>query len=1024
MIGKFLPRASTYHSVLRDGAFVALMLGCNLACAADEPAGARYRIEQPSQPLADSLRAIGRQTGVSVLFDPVKLGDRTSRAVSGQLTAVEAIAQALEGSGFELTQMPGGAVVVKARLSPGPAPAALPGQFPAGQAGSVGAEKPGRMEEAGGSAGPVVQASPVTPADKGGASLVEAPVSLTRVEVTGTRLKLIDSYGPTPVNVYSRADIERSGQPSLERFLSSLNEAAMSPGEGTLGVTNGQGAVQLRGLPLGSTLVLINGRRVQVSGASGSRFFNLNLIPMAAVERVEIVPVGSSAVYGGDALAGVVNIILKKQIDGIALDARVGSAKGAGDGSISLATGGGDASSSYLVLGSYRKTTPLTMAERDFFLDADYRRMGGVDSRARYCTPGTVSSNSSANLPGLNSSFAAIPPRGTGQGLSIADFAATAGQANLCSSYATGKGYVLAHGTETLGLHAAGDFQFRGGWSAFGELTLSKDRLRAEETGILMANVLVPASNAFNPFGVAVRVSSRLGAENGVETLQRDTKFARALLGVRGEMLPGWELEATASSTLDDGQHRTWNVTANAAARTAALASSDPAQALNLFTAGRAASDEVLTAIFPGVVRNDEGRKDQVGAFLRGSPLNLPAGPVDVIIGGEAARDRYLSQIVGGTRSGGNRSSSAVYGEARVPLWREGAGASGAGSKAWDLATLTLAARRDVYSDFGGANTYQAGLEIRPVRSMLLRGSAASSFKPPTLVQMNINNVSLTTDAYGIRDPQRGNALVTGGEVLRTANRDLGPEKGNAYSLGAVWEPASLSGTRFGVTAWQVKIDGLIGLLWPQTAVDNEAQFPGFVTRAPASGGVPGQITRVLYSEVNYGRLETSGADMEIAHAWKSGATKWSASASATRTRQYDVALTPGAAASSRLGVRAVDYWAPKWKGRLQLAVEQGPWGVGLTNRYLGAYRDSGAEGRRLGGYWLHDVAASVNLKRLGLGSGLSAGLSGVKDARLSLAIANLADRLPEYVGSSPYYDVTQADWRGRYASLQLSVSW
>lgn len=1026
MFRKILQGTGARHGVFRDGAFVALVLSCNLACAIEPAASARHRIEQPSQPLAESLRAIGRQTGVSILFDPVKVGDRTSRAVSGQLTAVEAIAQALEGSGLDLTEMPNGAIVVKAAGTPssaGSTPASLPGQSPAGQTGAPAVGTPGRMEEAGGSNGLLlIQASPLTAADEARAKSLDAPVSLTRVEVTGTRLKLIDAYGPTPVNVYSRADIERSGQPTLERFLSSLNEAAMSPGEGTLGVTNGQGAVQLRGLPLGSTLVLINGRRVQAAGASGSRFFNLNLIPMAAVERVEIVPVGSSAVYGGDALAGVVNIILKKRIDGIALDARGGSAKGVSDGGVSLATGGGDASSSYLVLGSYRKATPLTMAERAFFLDADYRRMDGVDSRARYCTPGTVSSNSAANLPGLNSTFAAIPSGGAGQAPSVADFAATAGQANLCSSYATGKGYVLTHGTETLGLHAAGEFQFRDSWSAFGELTMSKDRLRAEETGILLANVLVPATNAFNPFGVAVRVSSRLGTENGVETLQRDTKFARALLGVRGEVLPGWELEATASSTLDDGQHRTWNVTANVAARTAALAASDPTRALNPFTAGRAGSDEVLGAIFPGVVRDDEGRKDQFGAFLRGSPLALPAGPVDVIVGGEAARDRYRSQIVGGTRSGGQRSSSAAYGEARVPLWREGAGADGVGGKARDLATLTLAARRDVYSDFGGANTYQAGLELRPLRSTLFRASAATSFKPPTLVQMNINNVSLTTDAYAIRDPQRGNALVLGGEVLRTANRDLGPEKGHAYSLGAVWEPEASAGTRLGVTAWHVKIDGLIGLLWPQTAVDNEASFPGFVVRAPASGGTPGQITRVLYSEVNYGRLETAGADFEVAHAWKTGATKWTASASATRTQQYDVALTPGSAAASRLGVRAVDYWAPKWKGRLQLGVEQGPWSLGVTNRYLGSYWDSGANARGLGNYWVHDVAASIDLKRLGLG--LGSGLNAVKDARLSLAIANVADRLPEYVGSSPYYDVTQADWRGRYTSLQLSVSW
>ncbi|MCU7375142.1 TonB-dependent receptor [Paucibacter sp. O1-1] len=1011
------------------------MLGgqvANASGAAAAASNARHRIEQPAQPLADSLHAIGRQTGVSVLFDPSKVGGRTSPAVTGRLTAAEAVAQALRGSGFELTEMANGALVVKPAAEPGAAgqsPGSRPGQSSADRTGAAPLVKPVRAEGAGFlSDTPQVQASPVTEADGGRRGASDGPVALTRVEVTGTRLKLIDSFGPTPVNVYSKADIERSGQPTLERFLSSLNEAAMSPGEGGLSQTNGQGAVQLRGLPLGSTLVLINGRRVQAVGASGSRFFNLNLIPMAAVERVEIVPVGSSAVYGGDALAGVVNIILKKQIDGIVLDARVASAKGVSDGSLSVATGGGDASSSYLVLGSYRKATPLTMAERDYFLDADFRRLGGVDSRARYCTPGTVSSSTAANLPGLNASFAAIPFGGSGQPYSIADFAATAGQANLCSSSATGHGSALIHGSETYGLHAAGDLNLRGSWSLFGELTLSKDRLRAEESGILLANVLVPATNAFNPFGVAVRVNARLGLENGAETLQRDTSFGRALVGLRGEIAPGWELEATASSTQDGGENRSSNVTANAAARTAALAASNPAQALNPFTAGRAGSDELLRTIWPDVVRENDGRKTQWGGFLRGSLLNLPAGPVDVIVGAETARDRYLSVIAGGERSGGRRTSSAAYGEARIPLWRTDAdsasgsvaGSAAGAAKSRELAALTLAVRRDDYSDFGDADTYQLGLEVRPSRSILLRASAATSFKPPTLVQMNINNASFTTDLYGIRDPLRGNALVQGGEVLRTVNRDLGPEEGRAYSLGAVWEPQSAAGWRLGLSAWQVKIDGLIGLLWPQTAVDNEALFPGFVTRASAVGGAPGQITRVLYAEVNYGRLETAGIDMEAAHTWKMGATKWTASASATRTRQFDVALTPGSVASSRLGVRAVDYWAPKWKGRLQLGVDHGPWSLGATSRYLGSYKDSGANGRALGRYWIHDLAGSVNLKRLGLGLGLQS----VKDARLALVVANLSNRLPEYVGSSPYYDVTQADWRGRYTSLQLSVSW
>jgi len=1011
MFRKNFREMSMRGGCMREVTFVALVFSCSLAFSAEFAPAARYRIDQPSQPLAESLRSIARQTGVSVLFDPSKVVGRASRAVSGQLTAAEAIAQSLEGTDLVLTVMTDGSIVVRAKEAPSPARTA-PSSSPGQGAPTV---KPGRVGEATGAPVAVLaQAAPSTVTDGGRGDSAEPTTVLNRVEITGSRLKRIDADGPAPVNVYTRADIERSGQPTIERFLSGLNEASMSTGEGASGQTNGQGAVQLRGLPLGSTLVLINGRRVQAAGSSSANFFNLSVIPMAAVERVEIVPVGSSAVYGGDALAGVVNIILKKQIEGLVLDARVGSGKGVGDGSISLGTGGSNALGSFLVLGSYSKTSPLTMGERAYFLDADYRRLGGVDARARYCTPGTVSSTTSANLPGLNASFAGIPSVAPGQALTIGSFSATAGQANLCSSNGTGNGIALVHGSETLGLHAAAERHLNGTWSAFGEVTLARDQLRAEQSGILLNSVLVPATNAFNPFGVAVRVNARLGLENGAESLQRDTDLKRVLAGVRGEVFDGWELEATVSTTRDDGGSTQSNTTANAAARAAALAASNPAVALNPFTSGSAGSDELLRSIWQDSVRDSHGRKDQASVFLRGSALVLPTGNVDIIAGAEMARDRYMFSILGGSRAEGSRSNSAAYGEARVPLWQA---ATDAGTPR-DLAVLTLAARRDSYSDFGSAQTYQTGLEFRPTRTSLLRASTATSFKPPTLLQTNVNDTHLTTDAYALTDPRRNNALIVGGEVLRTRNPNLNPEKGKAASLGVVWEPESAAGTRLGLSAWQVKIDGLISLLWPQTAVDNEALFPGFVTRAPAVGSVPGLITQVLYAEVNFGKVDTAGVDMEIAHAWRAVGAKWSASASASRTSKYDVALAPGAPVAQRLGRRAVDYWAPKWKGRLQLGVERGAWGLSATSRYLGAYLDAAPSERVLGNYWTHDLAVSVDLKRLGLG------LSFAKQARMSVAIANVGDRQPEYVGTSPYYDVTQADWRGRYATLRLSLSW
>jgi iron complex outermembrane receptor protein len=975
---------------------LALLLAWSGAVAADVLPVVRYPIDQPAQALAGSLRSIARQTGVSVLFEPGAVQGRMSQPVSGRLSAVEAISRALEGTGLAAQVMKDGVVVVRPAVPAGPSPGTRSQQLPLVQ----------QVAAADGIQSTVAEQ---VEADDAGSRDPQ------RVEVTGSRLKRLASEGPAQVNTYTRDDLDRSGQPTLERFLAGLNEVSMSAGEGGFGANLGQTSVQLRGLPIGSTLVLINGRRVQAVGSSAANIFNLNLIPLAAIERIEIVPVGSSAVYGGDALAGVVNVILKKSIDGQSLAARLGGGRGTSDASVSLATGAADESGSYLLLGSYSRSTPLTMAERPFFLDADYRRFGGADTRVRNCTPGTVSSESGGNLPGLNASFAGIPVLAPDRVPSVADFAVTAGQANLCNVWANGQGYALVHGTQTLGLHALVDRRLLGSWSVFGELTYAQDRLQASDIGLSLNDVLVPASNPFNPFGEAVRVTALLGPDNGLQGFKRQTRFTRALLGVRGEVGAGWDAEVTLSTTRDSGGSRTINGVTDTVARGAALAASSPGAALNPFTTGRASSDEVLQGIWSDSVRDSHGRKDQAAGFVRGNLLALPAGPMEVIVGAEFARDVYETSIPDVLDIQDRRRASAVYGELRAPLLRADAPAG----RGWNLAALTVAARRDRYSDFGSASTYQAGLEVRPTRSVLLRASTATSFKPPTLLQTNVDEVGFPAEWFGLVDPARGGEPIAMGEVVRGTNRGLAPERGRAHALGAVWEPEGQEGTRLSLTAWRVKIDGLISILDPQAALDNEALFPGFITRGPSVDGRPGPVTRVLLAEVNFGGVDTAGVDVEATYAWRTAAGRWSLGAGATRTTDYRVVLAPGAPEQDRLGRRFSDHWAPKWKARLSASLVRGPWSLGATSRYLSAYKDAGASDRRLGDFWVHDVAASVDLKKLGM-----PGATDLKAAVLSLGIANLTDRRPQFVETLPYYDVTQADWRGRYANVRLSVDW
>lgn len=991
------------------GTTISLLIACGYAGAAEPPLMARYAIEQPAQALAESLRSIARQTGTSVLFDPGTVAGRMARPVSGKLSAIEAINAALQGTGLTADLMADGAVVVRPAVQPVAPASSGPAMTPAG----------GQSEPSGGalrgSGAPVVTAAAADGEAQVGTSTAAGPNELTRVEVTGSRLKRVAAEGPAPVNVYTAKDIEKSGQPSLERFLSSLNEVSASTGEGAYGGTLGQGTVQLRGLPLGTTLVLINGRRVQAMGSSFANFFNLNLIPMAAVERVEIVPVGSSAVYGGDALAGVVNVILKKSIDGQSLSARLGSGRGFGDGSLSLATGARDQVGSFLLMGSYSRTSPLNMAERAFFKDADYRRFGGPDARVRNCTPGTVSSVSGGSLPGLSSSFAAIPATATGQTLSVSDFAATAGSANLCSLSDNANGFALVHGQETFAIHALGEHQIAGSWTAFGELTIAKERMYANELGLALTDVTVPASNPYNPFGQDVSVTTVLGPENGVSGLNRHTRFTRGVAGVRGELWGDWDAELTVSSTRDKGGSREINASTDGAALDSALSATTPARALNPFTTGRAASDDVLRGIWGDNVRISRGRKDQVSGLVRGTVMRLPSGSMDAIVGAESARDRYDVELPGSFETHNSRRDSAAYGELRVPLWAgDAAGANGP-----SLAALTLAARRDSYSDFGGAGTYQAGLEVRPARTLLFRASTATSFKPPTMLQTHVDEASFPLEWFGLVDPARGGEPIASGSLLRSANPNLEPERGRAGGFGAVWEPEGSLGTRISFTHWQVRIRGLISVLSPQSVLDYEDLFPGLVTRGPATGGQPGPVTSVRLAEVNFGLLDAGGSDVEGAYAWRSDWGRWTAMAGATRTSKYRVMLTPGAPVQDRLGRRFDDFWAPRWKGRLSLSLEQAAWSVGLTSRYLGQYKDSGTSDRHLGGAWTHDVAGSLDLKKWWPGLGTN-----FKAASLSLSVANLADREPDFVQSVPYFDITQGDWRGRYVSLRLSLDW
>ncbi len=362
------------------------------------------------------------------------------------------------------------------------------------------------------------------------------------------------------------------------------------------------------------------------------------------------------------------------------------------------------------------------------------------------CNPGNVAALS-GNLPGLTSPIAAIPVNPSGRRLTPGDFAATAGMSNQCSRSL----YQLPYtGTRTSSAYLSADYEVVPKATLFGELLYTNYEQRSPRGGYTFSRVTVPATNAFNPFGVAVRVNAQSAPNSiqGYATL--DTEFVRPLLGVRGGITAQWDYEISISTGHDHGSNVEANQIVNFATYGAALASSNPATALNLFTTGPAASDAVIAGIFSPREYDAKGSRDVAVGFVRGPLFRLPAGTLDFIGGAEYNRDKYEYHSASTFQDGLlGRNAHSFFGELRAPIYR----ATAADGRPLDAVVLTGALRRDDYSDLGAANTNQIGVEIRPTRSLLLRAARSTAFKPPLLVELTSQAFDFPGEAFGIVDP-------------------------------------------------------------------------------------------------------------------------------------------------------------------------------------------------------------------------------------------------------------------------------
>jgi len=457
---------------------------------------------------------------------------------TGELTTDEALAQLLSGTGLTYRYVSDKAVTILSVTD-----AAASGSAP-GQAASAPAAEAQREGKKSSSAGfHVAQvdqgqtSSPSTVEKPDEQASKKKPIQLQEVVVTGSRIPQRATEGAQEVKIYTREQIEQSGQTTIADFLDTTPSVSIAVGENGLQTVFGSSTVQLRGLPQGTTLVLLNGRRLQTSGSqSSSDFFDLNNIPLAAVERIEVVADGSSAIYGSDAIAGVVNIILKKDVEGIEADAQYGGASDVHESNASFLLGHHWEQGSISLIGSYQSRSDLVRSARALTASQDYTAYGGPNNNGPFCNPGNVFSVDGTPLPGLGSAtFAAVPHGFTGTP-TIAEFQGTAGTLNECSASAAGS---IIPATRRTGALLQGNYQLTSTAELFTELLYSHvDELQEfSSAGIYgfpgSPSFTLSASNPYNPFGETVGVGTLFPTLPPVgQSLKTD--FLHAVLGARG----------------------------------------------------------------------------------------------------------------------------------------------------------------------------------------------------------------------------------------------------------------------------------------------------------------------------------------------------------------------------------------------------------------------------------------------------------------------------------------------------------
>ena len=864
------------------------------------------------------------------------------------------------------------------------------------------------------------------------AGLIGAPALAqdVRVEVTGSNIKRVDIEGALPVTVITREDIDRTGSQSVAEllaFVSSNTSGGAVLNTNVIGAqTNSVQTASLRGLGGQNTLVLLNGKRLTTSSGEiqGTYGVNLDSIPFSAIERVEILKDGASAVYGSDAIGGVINFILRENYSGAEVKGLYGTPTRSGGGEKWNATGtvgfGDLAKDKYNVFVSayYQKTEALNQNERNF-------------SRSSF--------NESTGLLGVSGNT--FPAHITTGGIGTPGFPNCAPSvfipevANRCFfDPAAADGVNSIPETDTKSIFASGRWQFHRDWQAYATLgwnevetryalqpTPLSDQFTWGPNAENLATFLLPPSSPYYPTALAQAA--------GVNGQPLNLRYRAYALGLRDttDVNSAWQgVIGTKGTAFNWDWDASFAYSENETSSTPNGGFTRYSQFLPLLNSGVVNPFGPQTAQVQAQIDALQFREETLSATSTGwqfeakgtgDILKLPAGMMAGAAGFQAGKQEleqsFNPALQAGdvTGFGGNslnisadRDYWAVFGEVNVPIVKN--------------LEANFAVRYDDYSDFGSTTNPKVSLRWTPVRELLVRGSWGTGFVAPTLTQAyGANTVGISQ--AGLADPVRcpvtqdTNDCLTQFGVQFGGNANLDPQKSDQWTVGFVYEP--VAGVSIGFDWFNLKVQDLFSNgPTPLTILNNLSQYGNLVTRGPATPNfptLPGPITFIDPRFINIGEVRMDGWDIDIrARTPNTEIGRFLFTLNGTYYRKYDIQNTDGefeGGVGTQLD-QATSGFIPRYKQYMAVTWERGPWAATLGNLHQNGYTDNQTDfdgnPRRVGTLSLWDLNTTY---------------TGFKNWKLSLGVQNLFDKDPPVTNQQTTfqvgYDPTYYDARARF---------